>query len=113
MVSHNYFKLGLFLLFYITCTLTINYLFTDQHERAHAQISYLHGCENISIEISFLGLKGSTMCVDKNLSYHYPAQRIYLDSMNEIIGYNVAVLIFAVLASAFIVGMAILLNGDS
>jgi len=90
---------GIFLIIVSISVLGIN---TSLHENAHKQIDLYNGCESAIITYGFWG--GSTQeinCVANE-------NRAILNTQNEIIGYNISSIIYALLLCTLIIGITII-----
>ena len=76
-------------LIFISCCIFSVY----QHESAHQEISRMHGCINGTIEMNIFSDPSKFTCYDYGVRDSTTRlQEIYLQSLNEIIGYNIIVL---------------------
>lgn len=65
---------------------------TTWHEEAHKQIFRQYGCENVTIEYNSFHMGGTTTCHDV---IDYPPDAIMLNVQNEIVYYNLRVILMA------------------
>lgn len=95
------------ILYQFLAFMLIMVFFMIQHESVHQQIGMMHGADSCNVSYEWLKLKGQTDCswpntVDK-AEY---AQALELNSINEIVGYNLQTLIIALFAVAMLVVLA-------
>lgn len=97
-------------LIFLAALYLVNISNTITHEQAHIAIGRQHGCINDTIEINYLNMGGKAFCFQHaNRSIEYDLNERYLQSMNEIIGYNVSSAINAIAISAMFIFVVILI----
>lgn len=69
--------------------------FVVMHENIHKEISLQHGCKEVEIDY-FNGAYSTTTCVEYNpRSVEMQQQERYLQSLAELIGYNLQILLIS------------------
>jgi len=84
---------GVYILFWIICTLSVLGLHVVMHEAVHHQINIYHGCEENKWGVWSLGLY--VECVSGFPSEELKRQAYTLHSWTEIVGYHIQPLIVA------------------
>jgi hypothetical protein len=92
-------------LFWIASAIIICETSLVEHEEVHQTISTYFGCKNSSIHINYFTFHGGQNCLDAN--YTYNEEEYKLHAMNEIVGYNVNSIIYAIILCSFLIGMVI------
>ena len=90
------------LLFFLFCIFYVIIGISDtvMHEEAHKAFAVYNGCTEYKTHIGLFG--GSFQCLSRDSPQHDDAEYI-LDSMNEIISYNIMSLtIFIILCTVFL-----------
>lgn len=97
--------LFLIICFVITSTL-IYYVSIYMHENAHERFMVYDGCKDVKIHIGLTG--GYTQCLDP--SYIESDNAMILHSINEVINYNLQVLITTIILCSFIICLVMILK---
>ena len=98
---------------FIISMYSININDTYAHENVHKQIAaYNIGCSEGYIKVNWFSASGYFNCTKSmNVPDEWKQQRVYLDSMNEIVGYNVTTIINTMLIIGFLMAITIILVG--
>ncbi len=85
-----------------------NYTSVKAHEETHKAITKNFGCLNSTIEVSFLKLSGSHRCNEySNQTYEMMLKERELQSINEIITYNLAGIGSKIVLSTYFIFLAL------
>ena len=107
MKHHNAYLV--FSLFYVIIMLSIGYMFIVSHEDVHKQVAIYNGCS--SYNISYFP-KAYFICYerDRELTDNEVNNEYLLDSLNEIVGYNVSILIVSIMVCVFFICSIMFIN---
>ena len=101
-----------FSLFFIIVILAVSYGNVYQHENVHKQIAIYNGCDNYKISY-FPSSYFKCYHYDHKLSIEEIKTEYMLDSLNEIVGYNVTSIYLTILICSFIICSFIFLKGET
>ena len=79
--------------------IAITWIYASTHESAHEQIAIHNGCINYTTNI---GLRPYFVCHEYKDS-KYNETEYLLNGLNEVVGYNILSIVFAILGSTFLI----------
>jgi ABC-type spermidine/putrescine transport system permease subunit I len=98
----------LLFLFTLIIIFLVNVLLTISHEQAHLEINKSFDCKNNYIEYNYLFSNAVTHALC-NLNNIEEIEYTKLHMYNEIFSYNIRILIYSIILSAFLVSFTLLL----
>lgn len=97
--------------FFVTVILGMNILFTVQHEDIHKTIYNNYGCDNVTISYDSKG--GLTSCLAyQDMTNDQRTKANELNTMNEIVGYHLVVVLNAIMVTGLLISLVIILKED-
>jgi len=104
-------KFGILIILFCLGMAAVNQFNTLIHEEVHEAIAYNHGCLNVTKQINFYD-NSWVMCEEyvSGRSEEVKNQKELLDSLNEIVGYNVITILFAMFVCTIMIVTAIMIK---
>ena len=105
-------KLSILVILFATAFTFVTQMNTIMHEDVHVAIAQNHGCINVTKQINFWN-NSWVRCEEYTLgrSQETINQKDMLDSVNEIVGYNMITLLFAMFICTLMISITIITRG--
>ena len=101
-----FWKLGRFTFAFLLLGFVLNIFSNVGHENVHKTIAVYHGCDNYTIKYY---PSGSFQCHNFmiNITEQDFKDMYYLDVVNEIVTYNLGIVVLAILICGYVIGLII------